>query len=422
MKIALAFNCKDKTKLSRQTLLPLLDGARKNQFHLFINDGSVTSEGEEFASQAGYPTAVVTHNVRGGPDAAIVFALTQLLQHKENYDVVGLVENDVLLADGWFERTVELFSRGEADGLRVGAISARCYEDRILVQRSGYALVHNLGAGLIFLTREAAQLVLENFRTGWWHDNRAVFCQLSGLDIGRWGAFRANEQQVGSDWHFETVLARHGLAALALTPSPCTMIGQVPPLAEQGLKLVEQEIDGLRNDDAFDHFVERSALVRSGDYRIEMPRFEKYTQGVYTYYPHQIEAIGGDYRGDWHLGWAQGFGPFPYRAATDQHDIPEQCQLTVPVFGPCSVLISGGKNGGRFDLVDETSGFTVSPEMPPEGDNTQVLQVVVPGGVVSRNIRLTALTPGVIFYGLQTQEPQPIMMSVKFDHSKLPPV
>ena len=62
--------------------------------------------------------------------------------------------------------------------MEVGAVSARCYEDRILIQRAGYTVCHNLGAGMIMFTRKAAELVLQNYRTVWTTENRLLFSQL----------------------------------------------------------------------------------------------------------------------------------------------------------------------------------------------------------------------------------------------------
>ena len=132
---------------------------------------------------------------------------------------------------------MELFQRGKQDGFNVGAVSARCYEDRILFQRDGYAVTHNLGAGMIMFTREAAELVLANYRTVWTTENRTLFAQLSGIDIGSYWAFRGNQNFLVADWNFDRVLAAHGLASLALTPNRATMLDQ--DIAPLGLKYAD---------------------------------------------------------------------------------------------------------------------------------------------------------------------------------------
>ena len=85
------------------------------------------------------------------------------------------------------------------------------------------------------------------------------------------------------------------------------------------------------------------------------------------------------------------------------------------------VLDFVAKLGGKVLVEDEQSGFKVSPHLEPEGSNGQVLSLMVPSGLNYRNIRITALTPGCVFYGLQTREKQPYLPQVSFDHSTLPP-
>lgn len=416
MKTALAFSTKDRTELTKQSIQPLLICARKQQFDLFIFDGSNTKEGEKCAFDVGYPTATIHHNVRGGADPAIVYSLTTLLNHPENYDVIGLCENDVLLSPDFFGPMMALFERGKADGLEVGAVSPRAYEDRILCQRDGYALMHNLGAGVVFYTRQAANIVLENFRTSWSTENRNIFALLSGIDIARYWAFRGSQHWLCADWGFDKCLAAHGLASLALTPSPVEMIGQVPPLAEQGLTLATLPVE-LRDEKAFILFADRTRMIRDGNWKIPFtgPRHQV-DSGAWMIFPHQLPAMGGSYTGHWRLKWAQGFGPFAYRAGE-----PET-RLIVPVYGPCSFCVSGGANGGQVQVDDLASGFTCTPQLPPEGEQTTMLQLTIPGGASYREIILIMLTPGTVFYGLQTQYAQPVVPAIKFDHLMLPSV
>src|ERR1017187_6735381 len=178
MKLALSLLTCDKSDLVAQSCKPLLEGTIAGHFHLFICDGSTTEANEKAIWDLTWPAGHMHANVKSGAGAAIVYALTMMLAHKENYDVVGLCESDVLLHPGWLG-CLDLFSRGESDGLVVGATSARCFVDRVLFQRDGFAVMHNLGAGQIMLTRRAAQIVLDTFRTGWTTDNRRILFQLS---------------------------------------------------------------------------------------------------------------------------------------------------------------------------------------------------------------------------------------------------
>lgn len=428
MKTAISLLTCDKIELVEQSIKPLLDGARQNHYHLFVCDGSTTEANETKILELAYPTASVRANICGGAGAAIVYALTMMLDREENYDHVGLVESDVLLGDGWLD-CLGLFDRGSQDGLAVGAVSARAYEDRVLFQRDGYAVMHNIGAGMIIFTREAARLVLDNFRTAWSTDNRRVFTQLCGVDIGAFWAFKLGEHNLTADWHWETALASHGLAALALTPSPVEMIGQNPSLVEQGLALVSEPVAARCDDAAFSWFATETAMVRDGARQLGVDTRFHYdiNTSTWTYYPHQMHMIGGHYEGDWRLIEARGWGTFVWEAGhggttyymTDGTVEDFNAKVTVPVFGPCSVLVSGGKTGGKVRVEDEASGFKAEPELMPEEGNG-VLQMMVPAGIVYRNIRITALTPGVRFYGIQSRDRQPCIPNATFDHSVLP--
>ena len=420
MKLAISMLTCDRVELTRQSIKPLLEGTIAGRYHLFICDGSTSEENEKAIWEMSYPAGHMIANVRGGAGAAIVYALTMMLAHEENYDAVGLIESDVLLLDGWLA-VLDLFSQGAADGLAVGCGSARCFVDRVLFQKDRFAVMHNTGAGCIILTRQAAQIVLDTFRTGWTTDNRRIFSQLCGVDIASYWAFRANEHALTADWHWDATLAAHGLASLALTPSPCEMIGQVPPLNEQGLHIVGAEptgfeIPSVHDEEAFDRY--RDSLRDIGEGRfsvgVETKFWHEPNNGTWTYFPHQMAMLGGTYVGDWKLRELRGWGTFGWEAYGT-------AALSVPVFGTVGVLVSGGKTGGKVEIADDQSGFKAEPELPPEGDTGQVLQTMVPGGLNYRNIRITALTPGVVFYGLQSREKQPCLPNVSFDHSTLPP-
>lgn len=414
-KIAIAFSTKDRIELSRQSLEPLVNG----QHALFWIDGSLTEEGQALPLQEGYPCTDIHLDVTGGSCRAIVYALTIMLKHRANYTHVGLVENDVLLSPDWFEPTFALFERGRQDGLKVGAASARCYEDRILCQRDGYALMHNLGAGMIILTREAAELILHSYRTMWTTENRRAYAQLCGVDIGSYWAFRSGEHHLVADWMWDRLLSTQlGLASLALTPSPCEMIGQDPPLAMQGLTLAKAPVEARINDAAFERYVERTFDIRNGliDLNACGARYRG-DDGGSLIFAHQLPSLeGAVYHGEWRLRWSQGFGPFAWRA-TQKGDSVEAM-----VSGPFDFLVSGGADGGEVEVLDAGSGFVTRPRLPSEGVQGQMLHLMVPAQVAYRKVRLTALAPGVSFYGLRCREPQLTNSDYKFDDTHLPPV
>lgn len=430
MNLAISLLTCNKPELVARSAKPLLDGAVANKYHLFVIDGS-TEANQKTIWDLTWPAGHMHANVRGGAGAAIVYALSMMLAHKEHYSHVALVESDVLLLDGWLD-CLGLFDLGRTAGLEVGAVSARCYVDRVLFQTDRFAVAHNLGAGMIVLTREAARIVLDTFRTAWSTDNRRIFCQLSGIDIGAFWAFRTNEHALTADWHWEAALAACGLAALALTPSPVEMIGQNPPLAEQGLEIATGPVEARRNDAALKLYADQLARVGAAssdnlalavDTRFH---FDPNT-GTQTIFPHQMVMIGGKYSGDWRLQEARGWGTFAWKAGNggvtnymvDGAVDSFHANLIVPVFGPCAVLVSGGESGGKVEVLDDQSGFKANPTLPPEFSNG-VLQLMVPGGINYRPIRLTALTPGVMFYGIQTREKQPFSPNVSFNYSTLP--
>lgn len=434
MKTCICLLTCDRPELVEQSIKPLIDGAIKSQYHLFLADGSKNPAHEEAIGKLGYPTAFMRFNIRGGAGAAIVYALTWMLQHEEHYDVVGLCEADVLLPSDWYGPCAALFERGTKDGLEVGAISSRCFKDRVLFQRDGYAVCHNLGAGHILLTRKAAGIVLRTFRTAWTTDNRRIFAQLTGRDIGATWAFRTNEHPLTADWHWDATLAAHGLASLAVTPSQVEMIGQPTTLAEQGLEIVRDPVEVPKSRQWYE-FVDTTLVIRKGWKQLGVETQFQYdpNTGTWTYFPHQMKMLGGRYEGDWRLRELRGWGTFGWEAADEyQHTklglvegeglVYERgkTSLIVPAFGSVSVLVSGGKNGGKVEVHDELSGFRVSPTLEPEGPNSQVLALQVPGGMVSRTIRITALTPGVCFWGLQARDKQPFLPGATFDHSHLP--
>ncbi len=423
-KVAIAFLTKDRVELSKRTIVPLL---QPDKYDLWWIDGSDTPAGIDLPSKYIFPPKEVPANsegrfgflqehranVKGGADPAVVYALTEML--KGDYTHVGLVENDVLLHPDWFGPTFALFDRGAAEGLVVGAVSARAFCDRILCQRDGYAVMHNLGWGMQILARQAAELTLRHMRTHFTTENRRTFARLSGIDIGTYWAFKTNEHFTTPDWGNDAVLAAHGLASLALVPSPVEMVGQKPPLAEQGLKLADAPVEDRRNDKAFGDFIHGTWAIRHGnDIGIPPIRYRD-DAGVEHVFAHQLDSLyGSQWAGDWRLKWSPGLGGFAARG------FPNAAFETC-ISGTCRFMVGGGEKGGQVAVEDLKSGYTVRPTLLPEASN-QVTQVVCPASVSWRKVRLTVLSGSCILFGIQCQEPQPVVTGWSFDHSKLWPV
>lgn len=408
-KVAIAFSTKDRAELSKRSIQPLAAGAASN-FDLYWIDGSTDAESASLPAQ--YDCAFVHSDIRGGADPAIVYSLSTLLDSPADYDFIGLVENDVLLDDDWFAPTMALFEQGKKDGLHVGAVSARCYEDRILFQRDGYAVMHNLGAGMIIFSRAAAEVILAFCRTGHTLENRRMFMQVSGLDIARWNGFVRDAHATCMDWQFERILAQHGFAALALTPSKCQMIGQNPPLEQQGLKLVSQPVEALRHEDMFLLFVDRMNLLFGYKASLLDQPFFSQDDGSRIVMPHQLGWLWGNWTGGWQLKWVQAHGPFVY-VATEANAL-----IDFMVSGPISVLASGGAQGGSIRITDDMTGFDFTVRLEPEAGS--VLALAVPASIATRKVTVIALQPGVTFYGLNVRGTQMLNIDFHFNHDVLP--
>lgn len=404
-KVGIAFNTKGKPKQALRVLESL---KASGSFHLWnFEGGSDRIDPNYFTRQL--------INVIGGPDYAAVYALTALLRAPENYSHVGLIEDDVLMTDpNWFSRTMNLFEIGTAVGLSVGAVSARAYEDRILIQRPTYALMHNLGYGMIILTRQAAVIALDHVRTGMTSENRRVFCKLSGLDIGKWWAFREQEHAVCADWGLEKFLAIHGLASLALVPSPVEMIGQDPPLHQQGLRIADEPVRMLKNDKAFEDFVWRTRQVREGlDLGVSRHIYQA-TDGNWHYFPHQLFRSSLKPRLGWRTHWSFGMGPFALRSEYSE------ASMTLQVSGPAAFLFSGGPAGGKVMLEEPENKRRVEHRLPQESTD-QAMEIMVSDDFVSHRLVRIVADPGVTLLRMRTAEQQMFDHGIKFDATHLPP-
>lgn len=427
MRVGIAFSSKDRVDKTKRTFKPLL---QPKKFDTWWFDGSQTKEGESYFHKAS-GKSFRSIRLTGGSCRYIVCALTTLLEYGREegtpYDFVGLVENDVMLHEDWFDRTLALFDVGQKAGLEVGAVSARTYVDRILIQCDGFAVMHNLGAGMVIFSRHAAELILQYYRTGMTTENRKVFSLLSGVDIGAYWAFRGSDHMLVADWQWDRMLAQHGLCTLALTPTKAT---QLEDIKAQGLMLAKKPLKQLESKKAFAKYRACLEWVRKGDLEIpRTPGMRLFHGDQWTIFPHQLRAMGATYSGDWRFKWAIGWGCFAWKAGTGMSD--ESCstqiqmlnppKVDIPVQGSLAILVSGGEKGGKIRVEDEESGFSADPELIPEGEGN-VLSMFVPSAVSYRTVSLTALTPGIVFYGIQCKEPQPYYPHVKFDYHSLPPL
>jgi len=417
---AIAFFTKDRVDLTRRSMKPLL---RSGQYDVFWLDGSDSEAGrklvEEGLSKAKVPLASMRLNVKGGPDAAVAYALTLLLgewhggKQSMNYDYIGLVENDVLLNEDWFPQTMDLFETGRREGLTVGAVSARAYEDRVLFQRDGYAVMHNLGWGTQIMTRKAAYLALHNMRSTYTVENRRLFCQLAGVDLGTFWAFRTGDHWLVPDWGNDKILAAHGLASLALTPSSVEMIGQEPPLAAQNLTIVKSPVESRRDDAGFARYAANLKAIHEGQLSVPVSMRHRADDGAEIVFAHHLPTLPGFSRSDhWRHKWVAGFGPFPWTGA-------KGAELVIEASGPCRFMVMGDTEEAQIAVEDLKSGYIVRPTLLPTRGKGQVMQVIIPAGVLTRKVRLSVVKGDPTIFGVAFQQVQP-SVPFAFDHSLLP--
>jgi hypothetical protein len=207
------------------------------------------------------------------------------------------------------------------------------------------------------------------------------------------------------------------LASLALTPSHVEMIGQNPPLDQQGLKIARKPVDDLRGEEVFKFYRDRMAQIHAGEREIRSSGlFQRDAMGGDMMFAHQIAALGGRYQGGWKLKDSIGFGPFAWRASELQDTM-----IAIPVLGPCALFISGGEHGGQCEVADKETGFIARPTLPAEGPQGMVVPVAIPANAAYREVTIKPLTTGITFYGMRCRDEQPRLTNFKFDYSVLPP-
>jgi hypothetical protein len=221
-KVGFALSTRDRFVFTMRTIKSL---DAEGRFDLIWNDGSERNEVPELSRYIAFRNArllEVNYGVKGGADAAICFGLRRLLEL--GYDFVGLVENDVLLAPGWLAAMRDAFETAAEEGVVVGAVSSLGYESRVLEYRKNYSIDWARGAALVLFTREAAQLVLENYS-----HLKMTSQQIRGFYVEQFDvALHVPEWAVGGrwmdgpmtlDWGYAPLLYANGHACVGTIPS-----------------------------------------------------------------------------------------------------------------------------------------------------------------------------------------------------------
>ncbi|HLK32175.1 MAG TPA: hypothetical protein VKT29_03745 [Terriglobales bacterium] len=220
-RVGFSFSSKDRMEFTRATLASV---DTESGFDVVWVDGSESAEAKQLPYQYPWQKArlVEVHSgVSGGPDRAICFGLRRLLAL--GYDYCGLIENDLLLAPGWFSRLLALFRLAAEDGIACGAATVRGYQSRVMAYRGGYFLSWNIGAGMVLFSRPAAQLLLAQYHA-LGCTARSLFRfygDAFGIDLrGQWDLwYGAPDHLLAMDWGYSPLLYRHGLASVGSIPS-----------------------------------------------------------------------------------------------------------------------------------------------------------------------------------------------------------
>ena len=239
-KIGFAFSTKDRTSFTKSTLDSI---DQEKGFDIVWVDGSVTEGGKNLPKNYEFKNVHLAEyhsNVSGGPDVAIQYGLKRLLDL--GYDYCGLIENDIIFQPDWFKNLVELFSLSASDGIVAGAVTIRNFETRVIEYKKDYTINWNIGAGMILFTREAAQLVVDNYKnlatTGL--GMRHSYGKLLGIDLkNNKELFKGRvDYFLSLDYSFDRILCKNGFSSIGSIPS---LVSDLEfDMADYGLKYVEK--------------------------------------------------------------------------------------------------------------------------------------------------------------------------------------
>jgi hypothetical protein len=397
-KLGLIFSTKDRTHFSQRAVEALMG---EDDLDLFWMDGSRTPEGialpRELASTL--PRLREVHyGVVGGPDAAIIYGLTHLLG--QGYDYIGLLENDILLPGDWFGHTMRLFEAGERDGLKVGAVSARCLANRRLLQRHGYAISSNLGAGMIIMRADAVRAVLSRYRTVTGPEIQAAFIAATGINPLATLPEATEPWRAAADWNFDIAMLMEGYVSLAHSPSLARHLDTA--FADNPMMQLQTSVDVAEVDEAafarYRTHMARTVPGTAGGSLGALPLFDRQTQ-CWTAFPHEIACADPSFiKGRWELKWSQCLGPFAWIAQE------AGCEIALPVFAEKSSIICGfGPECGAADIaMGDRYGHLDCRAADATLTMVGLEAMTTPGAT----LRLTVRRPGFAFYGLMASRIQ----------------
>jgi hypothetical protein len=228
-RIGFSFSTKDRYLFTLQTLENL---DTEGGFDLIWNDGSTEPGVPALARNYKFQNAKlaeVNYGVTGGPDRAVCFGLTRLLEL--GYDYIGLIENDILFRPGWFSALKQLFSLGAADGIVCGSATTRSFESHVLEYRAGYSVHSDIGAGMVLFSRPAAEIIVDLYANPSslqmsTHTWQKFYADIFNLDLRIFAPFWAYPPEKAFpctlDWGYTPSLYLNGYASLSSIPTYAT--------------------------------------------------------------------------------------------------------------------------------------------------------------------------------------------------------
>lgn len=308
-RIAVAYSSKERVELTTKTIPILL---RDQRIDLFWFDGSTSVTAKNLPSSVNYlgsSLLEVHENVIGGPDKAIVYALSYL--QNKNYDWIILIENDILLEEDWLSVMMQSTANAELNGYTVGAATCRVYKERILRVHKDHCLMWNSGAGMIAFKSWAVDIILQNYRTTSACEIRNIFRNKTGVDIKNYWNFLSDDQPLSCDWLFDALLYENNAIVCAPLRSYCIDLDE-KYLAELDIASVKNPTD-LPTDR-----INNDAIEVLNSNNIGSSKFLCIQNSKRTFLPlHYINA-GNDCKkntvsflsSSWKYKWVQLFGPF----------------------------------------------------------------------------------------------------------------
>jgi hypothetical protein len=222
-KVGFVFSTKDRPEFSQRSIRSVDDA----EFDLFWFDGSDSPEGRALPSQTKFTKCNLVEvrlDVKGTrvgkpagwhpADDVITLGLRHLLV--SGYDYCGLIENDIELEPGWFNKLMDTIDMATDDGFKVGAASVRTFSGRVLEYQPNYALLWNMGAGMVLFSKLGALATLMDYGPTPAIEYHDYYKEL--IDASVISPYSYNHV-LGCDWKYAMSMYKAGLVSVSTIPT-----------------------------------------------------------------------------------------------------------------------------------------------------------------------------------------------------------